>query len=120
MDIMKTAGVDKGDMGYLKAEADLSERVSVTKLEQGNLTNEQKAELQKVVDAEFSHDIETEEEAQQRVLKDVERVTGARSVAVTRYGSYESKLVGRNQLGVIKQGDFERIGGHGDYREQQV
>ena len=28
-DIMKTAGVDKGDLGYLKAEADLSERISV-------------------------------------------------------------------------------------------
>jgi hypothetical protein len=53
------------------------------------------------------------------VLKDVERVTGARSVAVTRYGSYESKLVGRNQLGTLKQGDFERIGGHGDYRKEQ-
>ena len=53
------------------------------------------------------------------MLKDVERVTGARSVAVTRYGSYESKLHGRNQLGVLKQGDFERIGGHGDYKEMQ-
>ncbi len=29
--------------------------------------------------------------ASQAVLKDVERVTGARSVAVTRYGSYESE-----------------------------
>ena len=53
------------------------------------------------------------------MLKDVERVTGARSVSVTRYGSYEAKLHGRNQLGVLKQGDFERIGGHGDYREEQ-
>ena len=118
-DIMKTAGVDKGDLGYLKAEADLDERVSVTKQEQDDLTEEQKAELQKVIDAEFSHDIETEEEKQHEVLKDVERVTGARSVAVTRYGSYESKLHGRNQAGAIKQGDFERIGGHGDYREEQ-
>ena len=76
------------------------------------MTEEQKAELQKVVDAEYSHDIETEEEKQQEVLKDVERVTGARSVAVTRYGSYES-IHGRK--GRVKQGDFERIGGHGDY-----
>ena len=53
------------------------------------------------------------------MLKDIERVTGARSVAVTRYGSYEAKLHGRNQLGVLKQGDFERIGGHGDYRDEQ-
>ena len=35
---------------------------------------------------------------------------GARSVAVTRYGSYEAKLHGRNQLGVIKQGEFDLIG----------
>ena len=103
-DIMKYAGVDKGDLGYLKAEADLDERMSVANAEQSLLTDEQKAELQAVVDAEFSHDIETEEEAQQAVLKDVERVTGARSVAVTRYGSYESKLHGRNLLGIIKQG----------------
>jgi len=72
--------------------------------------------LQAVIDAEFSHDIETEEEAQQAVLKDVERVTGARSVAVTRYGSYEAKMYGRNQLGTIKQGDFSRDdNGRGDY-----
>ena len=109
-DIMKYAGVDKGDLGYLKAEADLDERMSVANAEQGLLTDEQKAELQKVIDSEFSHDIETEEEAQQAVLKDVERVTGARSVAVTRYGSYEAKLHGRNSLGVIKQGEFDAIG----------
>jgi hypothetical protein len=71
------------------------------------------------MEALYSHDTDTEEEKQTRVLKDVERVTGARSVAVTRYGSYESKLVGRNQLGTLKQGDFERIGGHGDYRKEQ-
>jgi hypothetical protein len=85
-------------------------RVSNTRQEQDNLTDEQRAELQKVIDAEFSHDIETEEEKQTEVLKDVERVTGARSVAVTRYGSYESKLHGRNSLGVIKQAEFEKIG----------
>ena len=67
-------------------------------------------DLKAVIDAEFSHDIETEEEAQQAVLKDIERVTGARSVAVTRYGSYEAKLHGRNSLGVIKQGEFDAIG----------
>lgn len=109
-DIMKYAGVDKGDLGYLKAEADLEDRMSVANAEQSLLTDEQRAELQKVIDAEFSHDIETEEEAQQSVLKDVERVTGARSVAVTRYGSYEAKLHGRNTLGVIKQGEFDSIG----------
>ena len=75
-------------------------------------------ELKAVIDAEFSHDIETEAEAQQAVLKDVERVTGARSVAVARYGSLESKQHGRNQLGVVKQGDFGRIGGHGVYKQQ--
>merc|ERR1719387_1478585 len=74
------------------------------------LSDEQEKELQSVIDAEFSHDIETEEEAQQAVLKDIERVTGARSVAVTRYGSYESKLHGRNAMGVIKQGEFDKIG----------
>jgi hypothetical protein len=109
-DILAEAGVDKGDLGYLKAEASLEERASVTLQEQDDLTEEQKAELQAVIDAEYSHDIETEEEAQQAVLKDVERVTGARSVAVTRYGSYEAKLHGRNQLGVIKQGEFDQIG----------
>jgi len=102
VDIMKAAGVDKGDLGYLKAEASLDERASTTLQEQGNLSSDQRAELQRVVDAEFSHDIVTEEEAQQAVLKDVERVTGARSVAVARYGSYESKAHGRNQLGVVK------------------
>ena len=55
------------------------------------------------MDSLYSHDIETEEEKQTAVLKDIERVTGARSVAVTRYGSYESKMHGRNQLGTIKQ-----------------
>ena len=109
-DILKFAGVDKGDLGYLKAEADFEDRMSVANAEQDLLTAEQKAELQKVIDAEFSHDIETEEEAQQAVLKDIERVTGARSVAVTRYGSYEAKLHGRNALGVIKQGEFDQIG----------
>jgi len=109
-DIMKTAGVDKGDLGYLKAEASLSERASVTNQEQDDLTEEQKAELQRVIDAEFSHDIETEEEAQALAATRVERVTGARSVAVTRYGSYEAKLHGRNSLGVIKQGEFDAIG----------
>ena len=76
-------------------------------------------DLKAVIDAEFSHDIETEEEAQQAVLKDVERVTGARSVAVTRYGSYESKLHGRNSMGVIKQGEFETIG-MSDARDQAI
>lgn len=109
-DIMKKAGVDKGDLGYMRAEVDLMERVSVTNQEQDNLTDEQKAELQKVIDAEFSHDIETEEEAQALAATRVERVTGARSVAVTRYGSYEAKLHGRNSLGVIKQGEFDAIG----------
>eukprot|EP00325_Prymnesiales_sp_UTEX-LB-985_P015052 CAMPEP_0174754688 /NCGR_PEP_ID=MMETSP1094-20130205/105868_1 /TAXON_ID=156173 /ORGANISM="Chrysochromulina brevifilum, Strain UTEX LB 985" /LENGTH=520 /DNA_ID=CAMNT_0015960567 /DNA_START=14 /DNA_END=1577 /DNA_ORIENTATION=- len=109
-DIMKKAGVDKGDLGYLREEVDLAQRVSVTNQEQDNLTAEQLAELNKVRDTEFSHDIETEEEKQIRVLKDIERVTGARSVAVTRYGSYEAKLHGRNSLGVIKQGEFDRIG----------
>ena len=109
-DIMKTAGVDKGDLGYLKEEVDLEQRVSVTNQEQDDLTEEQKAELQRVIDSEFSHDIETEEEKQIRVLKDVERVTGARSVAVTRYGSYEAKMYGRNSMGVIKQGEFDAIG----------
>ena len=117
-DLSKHAGVRTSNLGYLQAEADLNERVSLARQDDG-LSEEQKAELQKVVDAEYSHDIETEEEKQQEVLKDVERVTGARSVAVTRYGSYESKLHGRNQAGAIKQGDFERIGGHGDYREEQ-
>jgi len=46
-------------------------------------------------------------------------VTGARTVAVTRYGSYEAKVHGRNTMGTIKQGDYERIGGHGDYRKEQ-
>lgn len=111
---MKVAGVDKGDLGYLKEEASLEMRSSAA-LDRSNDRDDLKA----VIDAEFSHDIVTEDEAQQTVLKDVERVTGARSVAVTRYGSYETKLHGRNQLGVLKQGDFERIGGHGDYREEQ-
>ena len=104
-DILQTAGVDKGDLGYLKEEADLEMRMSVA-----NDRSLDRSELDAVIDAEFSHDIETEEEAQQAVLKDVERVTGARSVAVTRYGSYESKLHGRNAMGVIKQGEFDKIG----------
>jgi len=114
-DIMKKAGVDKGDLGYMKEEADLASRASLS----SNYKDFERKDLDAIVNSEYSHDIETEEEAQQAVLKDVERVTGARSVAVTRYGSYESKLYGRNQSGAIKQGDFERIGGHGDYRAEQ-
>ena len=103
-DLMKFAGVDKGDLGYLKEEVDLEMRVSATKQSDNLLSDEAEAMLRAVVDAEFSHDIETEEEAQALAATRVERVTGARSVAVTRYGSYEAKLHGRNSLGVIKQG----------------
>ena len=104
-DILMEAGVDKGDLGYLREEQDLSMRMSIA-----NDRTLDRDDLKAVIDAEFSHDIETEEEAQQAVLKDIERVTGARSVAVTRYGSYESKLHGRNSMGVIKQGEFDKIG----------
>ena len=114
-DIMNKAGVDMGDLGYLKEEKSLEERTSLA----SNYKDFERKDLDAIRDTEYSHDIDTEEEKQTRVLKDVERVTGARSVAVTRYGSYESKLVGRNQLGTLKQGDFERIGGHGDYRKEQ-
>ena len=114
-DIMNKAGVDMGDLGYLKEEKSLEERTSLA----SNYKDFERKDLDAIRDTEYSHDIDTEEEKQTRVLKDIERVTGARSVAVTRYGSYESKLVGRNQLGTLKQGDFERIGGHGDYRKEQ-
>lgn len=106
VDIMKYAGVDKGDLGYLKEEEDLEGRMSLAT----NYKDFERKELDAIRDAEFSHDIETEEEAQALAATRVERVTGARSVAVTRYGSYEAKLHGRNQLGVIKQGEFDRIG----------
>ncbi len=115
VDIMGKAGVDKGDLGYLKEEETLEDRASLA----NNYKDFERKELDAIVASEYSHDIETEEEKQTEVLKDIERVTGARSVAVTRYGSYEAKMFGRNQLGTIKQGDFERIGGHGDYRELQ-
>jgi len=113
-DITQAAGVRADNRGYMLEEQDYGVRAS-SALDHSLARDE----LMVIMDKEFSHDIETEEEAQQRVLKDIERVTGARSVAVTRYGSYEAKLHGRNQLGVIKQGDFERIGGHGDYQAEQ-
>ncbi len=115
-EIMSAAGLNSDHRGYLQQEASLGER-----LRHGDATGPgfDASELRRAMDLLYSHDIETEEEKQTEVLKDIERVTGARSVAVTRYGSYESKLHGRNQAGTIKQGDFERIGGHGDYRELQ-
>jgi len=114
-DIMKHAGVDKGDLGYLKEEEDLEGRMSLAT----NWEDFERKELDAIMDSEYSHDIETEEEAQALAATRVERVTGARSVSVTRYGSLEAKMYGRNQLGTVKQGDFERIGGHGDYKEMQ-
>jgi len=113
VDISNTAGVKSSSspMAFQTDEVDFSQLISVA-----NDRSMDRDNLQAVIDAEFSHDIETEEEAQQAVLKDVERVTGARSVAVTRYGSYEAKMYGRNQLGTIKQGDFSRDdNGRGDY-----
>lgn len=95
----------KGNQGYLLGEADFSDRISVA-----NQEELERDELHEVMNLLYSHDVETEEEKQQEVLKDIERVTGARSVAVTRYGSYEAKLHGRNSMGTIKQGEFERIG----------
>ena len=116
-DILAAAGVDKGDLGYLKEEVGLAERASVTTQSGKLLTEEQKKELQAVMDSEYSHDIETEEEAQQAVLKDIERVTGARSVAVTRYGSYEAKLQAArwcHQAGRVRQDRADGGGGGGD------
>ena len=117
-DISEKAGVRKGNQGYLLGEADFSDRISIA-----NQEELERDDLKSVMDQLFSHDIETEEEKQQEVLKDVERVTGARSIAVTRYGSYESRLHGRNSMGVIKQGEFERIGVSEDrdrqFREMQ-
>ena len=114
-DIMKKAGVDKSDLGYLKEEKDLAQRASTA----SNYKDFERKDLEAVIAAEFSHDIETEAEKQALAATQVQRVTGARSVPVTRYGSLETKLHGSNQLGTIKQGDFERIGGHGDYRAEQ-
>ena len=107
VDISNTAGVKSSvsPMGFQQEEVDFNQLISVA-----NDRSMDRDDLKAVIDAEFSHDIETEEEAQQSVLKDVERVTGARSVAVTRYGSYEAKLHGRNSMGVIKQGEFDQIG----------
>ena len=115
-DIMRAAGLSHDNRGYLQQEETLAQRLTATDDPSGEF---EVSLLRRTMEALYSHDIDTEEEKQTRVLKDVERVTGARSVAVTRYGSYESKLVGRNQLGTLKQGDFERIGGHGDYRKEQ-
>ena len=105
-DIMKAAGVDKGDLGYLKEEKSLEERASVT----SNYKDFERKDLDAIVNSEYSHDIETEAEAQAEAAKNVERVTGARSVSVTRYGSYEAKTIGRNMLGSNKSADFTRIG----------
>jgi hypothetical protein len=115
-DIMRAAGLSHDNRGYLQQEETLAQRLTATDDPSGEFDV---SLLRRTMEALYSHDTDTEEEKQTRVLKDVERVTGARSVAVTRYGSYESKLVGRNQLGTLKQGDFERIGGHGDYRKEQ-
>jgi len=114
-DITSAAGVHFDNRDYLQQETGLGDRLQTHELSDTFDTTQ----LRRVMDLLFSHDIETEAEKQVEVLKDIERVTGARSVAVTRYGSYESKLHGRNQSGAIKHGDFERIGGHGDYRALQ-
>ena len=91
-DILMEAGVDKGDLGYLREEQSLEMRASMAM--DRSLDRD---DLQAVIDAEFSHDIETEEEAQQAVLKDVERVTGHQSLSMSSSSTPEPPREWRRQ-----------------------